>query len=301
MTREEKKNDRLGMGISLGIHAAILILFFFLLAWKEPFPPLQEYGIEVNFGLDNAGSGETQPTTPANNNPAPVEDPAPQEPAAAEEEITPEPETESQVQQQAEPEVVEQEEAAPVEAARVTQQQPDVVPVKETPVEKKTQEKPVEKETPKLNPAAAYPNKTSNTSGASGKEGDSKEPAKSNQGDKPGTTGDQGNPDGKIDAKALYGNPGGGGGPALDMTGWNWDRLPQPQDNSNASGRIVFEVKIDQDGEIIGIRTLEKSVPDPIVNIYLAEVRKLTFSRTSDNSRAAATSTGKITFIIKSK
>jgi hypothetical protein len=85
------------------------------------------------------------------------------------------------------------------------------------------------------------------------------------------------------------------------MTGWNWDDLPKPQDNSNASGRIVFEVKIDEDGEIIGIRTLEKSVPDPVVNIYLAEVRKLTFSRTSANSRVAPTSTGRITFIIKAK
>ena len=63
MTVQEKKNDRLGMGISLGVHAALLVLFIFLLAWKEPFPPLPEYGIEVNFGLETAGSGDVQPTT----------------------------------------------------------------------------------------------------------------------------------------------------------------------------------------------------------------------------------------------
>ncbi|GJM30862.1 MAG: hypothetical protein DHS20C17_34970 [Cyclobacteriaceae bacterium] len=301
MTTEEKKNDRMGMGISLGVHAAILILFFFLLAWKQPFPPLPEYGIEVNFGLDNAGSGEVQPTAPANNNPAPVEDPAPEEPAAAEEEITPEPETVPQVQEQTETQVQEQEEAAPVEAARVTQPQPDVVPVKETPEEKKIEEEPVKKETPKLDPAAAYPNRTNNTNGASGTEGEAKQPAQSNQGDKPGTTGDQGNPDGKIDARALYGNPGGGGGAALDMTGWNWDFLPQPKDLSNETGHIVFEIKIDDQGDIISIRTVEKSVSDPLVKIYRSEVAKLTFSQTSANSRPAPTSTGRITFIIKAK
>jgi len=301
MTTEEKKNDRLGMGISLGIHAAILVLFFFLLAWKEPFPPLPEYGIEVNFGLDAAGSGETQPTTPANTNPAPVEDPAPEEPAATEQEVTPEETSEPETLETTEPEVTEQQDAAPVEAAKVTQPTPDVVPVKETPKEQKVEEEPVKKETPKTNPAATYPNRTSNTNGADGKDGSSKEQAQSNQGDKPGTTGDQGNPDGKLDARALYGNPGGGGGAALDMAGWNWDFLPQPKDKSNATGHIVFEVKIDDEGEILSVRTVEKSVSDALVKVYLAEVRKLTFSKTSDNSRPAPTSTGRITFIIKAK
>ncbi len=302
MTTEEKRNDRLGMGISLGIHAALLLLFFFLLAWKEPFPPLPEYGIEVNFGLDAAGSGEAQPTTPANNNATPVEDPAPEEPAASEQEVVSEETSEPETQETVEPEVVEQEEAAPVEAPKVTQSEPDVVPVKETTVEKKVEEKPTEKETPKVNPAATYPNRTSKTNGASGTEGESQEQAKSNQGDKPGTTGDQGDPDGKVDARALYGNPGGGaGGAALSMTGWNWDELPRPNDQTNANGKIVFQVKIDSEGQILGIRTLEKTVNDAVVKIYLEEVRKLTFSKTSDNLSPAPTSTGTITFIIKSK
>ncbi len=93
MTSQEKKNDRLGMGVSLGIHIALLVLFIFLLAWKEPFPPLPEYGIEVSFGLEDAGSGEVQPTTPVNNTPEPVEEePAPEEPSSNEE-IIPEPVT----------------------------------------------------------------------------------------------------------------------------------------------------------------------------------------------------------------
>jgi outer membrane biosynthesis protein TonB len=300
MTSQEKKNDRIGIGVSLGIHAALLILFIFLLAWKEPFPPLPEYGIEVNFGIDDAGSGDVQPTIPANGNPDPVETQAPEAPTPTQQETVPEPVPEPVVEESNEAPVQETEDAAPVEEVETTQPEPDVVPVKETPKEEKVVEKPVEKESPKLDPAASYPNKEGTTDGANGTEGTSKAPAKSNQGDQPGSTGDQGDPEGKIDARALYGKSGGGGGAALDMTGWNWDFLPKPQDTSNETGHIIFEIKIDKDGEIISIRTIEKSVSDPLVKIYRSEVAKLTFSPTSANSRPAPTSTGKITFIIKS-
>ena len=52
----------------------LLILFFFLLAWKEPFPPIPEYGIELNFGIDNQGSGTVQQQAPVT--PTPTEEPA---------------------------------------------------------------------------------------------------------------------------------------------------------------------------------------------------------------------------------
>ena len=302
MISQEKKNDRLGMGISIGLHLALFILFIFLLAWKEPFPPLPEYGIEVNFGLDNAGSGNIQPQTPANNNPSPIEDPAPEPPAPTQEEVPTETVTET-VQEEAAPAPTETTEITePVEQTQVTQPEPNLVPEQESPKEQKIEKEPEPKQEPKLDPAASYPNKKSTTSGANGTTGASDEPANSNQGDKPGETGDQGNPEGKLDARALYGNPGGGaGGAALDMTGWNWDFLPRPEDTSNETGHIVFEIKIDEDGEILSIRTIEKSVSDPLVKIYRSEVTKLTFSPTSANSRPAPTSTGRITFIIKAK
>jgi outer membrane biosynthesis protein TonB len=275
-------------------------LFIFLLAWKQPFPPLPEYGIEVNFGLVDAGSGDIQPTTPANTNPTPVEDPAPEEPASSQEPV---PEQVTEPAEESAEEQVEEvvEEAAPVEEAVVTQPQPSVTPAKETPREQPVREEPV-KETPKPNPASTYPNRDSNTDGARGNEGDSREPASSNQGDQPGETGDQGNPDGKVDARALYGNPGGGeGGAALDMAGWEWDSKPEPNDKSNESGKIVFRITIDDEGEILSIQTIEKQVSDALVKKYEAEVRKLTFSKTSANSRPAPTSTGHITFIIRAR
>ncbi len=303
MTSQEKKNDRLGMGVSLGIHLALLVLFIFLLAWKEPFPPLPEYGIEVSFGLEEAGSGEVQPTTPVNNTPEPVaEEPAPDEPSANEE-VIPEPVTETNVVETQEPQIEEVEEVSdPVEEVEESQSAPNVDPATEEPKEEKIEETPVKKESPKLNSDAAYPNQPANTNGANGTDGSSNTPDNSNQGNEPDEVGDQGDPEGEIDARSLYGKPGGGaGGAALAMSGWNWDFLPKPGDLSNETGQIIFEIKIDDEGEIISVRTIEKSVSDSIVKIYRSEVLKLTFSRTSANSRPAATSTGRITFIIRSK
>src|SRR5690606_37912735 len=83
MEEEEKKNKRLGMIISVGLHGAMLLLFFFLLAWREPNPPLPDYGIELNFGMVE-GSGVQQPTTPPNTSKS-LEEAAPEKSAAAEE------------------------------------------------------------------------------------------------------------------------------------------------------------------------------------------------------------------------
>ena len=64
MEMQEKKNRRAGILTSVGIHAALFLTFFFMMAWRAPNPPLPEYGIELNFGLDNQGSGDVQPETP---------------------------------------------------------------------------------------------------------------------------------------------------------------------------------------------------------------------------------------------
>jgi hypothetical protein len=83
------------------------------------------------------------------------------------------------------------------------------------------------------------------------------------------------------------------------MTGWKWDEPPTPDDKSEATGKIVFEVKVDETGEIVGIKTLERTVDPSIVEKYKKAVEKLTFSKTRDNQNPAETSTGRITFVLK--
>lgn len=103
---------------------------------------------------------------------------------------------------------------------------------------------------------------------------------------------------------SLYGTPGGGSGgsgASYNITGWAPDSRPSVQDGSDESGRIVFQVKIDDEGRIISVVPLEKTVSPSVVAFYKREVEKLTFSPTSDNTVPKPVSTGTITFIIKSK
>jgi periplasmic protein TonB len=270
-----QQDKRLGWLISLAVHAMVLLIFFLINAWKAPNPPHPEYGIELNIGLEQEGFGEEQPITP------PV---SPQEQDSEEqpEETSVEQE---QTEQEAAPAVEEtipdsKEIDSPVEA------KPEVKP---TPVEPKPkiEEKPKSAETKpkveekKVDTKAMYP-------GAAG------------QGNKQEQTGDAGNPQGTPDAKALMGTPGGGGGgPTLEMSGWRWVSEPKVPDRSSENGRIVFEITIDDQGEIIMIKTIESGVSPSVLQVYRSEVEKLLFKPSVEGSTPKPT-TGKITFIIRS-
>jgi hypothetical protein len=104
-----------------------------------------------------------------------------------------------------------------------------------------------------------------------------------------------------IDARGLYTGTGSDkkAGASLEMAGWIWDAVPHPQDNTDEIGKLVFEIVIDDTGDIIGIKTLEKTVSPLVEQIYKEEVAKLTFSKTSKELPYATTSIGKITFILE--
>ncbi len=282
----------MGWIISLSIHTVIIVLFFFILAWQAPDPPLPEYGIELNFGLEEAGSGYEQPTV----TPTP---PTVEEQGEPEEQIEEEQEQvleEQPVSQPVEETTVEelpdsQQEDSPVETQPAEEQAP-VAPEEEKveeeskPVSEPEIVKPIEEpkeEEKKVDANALYPGSAS-------------------QGKKEDAAGDAGDPEGTVDSRALYGKSGGGGGgPSLDLAGWRWDYTPNPNDNSNENGRIVFEIKVDDSGEVVGVKTIEKTVSAMVEKLYRQEVEKLTFSPISSNTVPAPISTGKITFIIRSK
>lgn len=321
MSEQNSNRDKKAMAISLIVHGVVALLFIFILAWREPDPPIPEYGIELNFGLMNVGTGEEQSEIP----PSPAEEPIPEESqdelstseetaseelletvepeetstTSAEESIeeveafdTPSPDLvepkveEEIIQEDIQEAILEEVEPIPVEAEEVEE-------VIETPIEK------VEEEMKEVATEVIAPIAEETT--VEGNATETNEPAASNQGDQKDEVGDQGDPEGELDARALYGTPGAADGAALELSGWNWDYLPKPKDKSNESGRIVFEITIDDAGYIIGIKTLEKTVTPAVEKVYRDEVLQLTFSPTTGNSRPAPTSTGRITFIIKTK
>lgn len=269
---EEKKNEQIGIAVSIGVHLILLLLFLLTFAWKEPFPPHPEYGIELNFGMAAQGSGQVQPESPA----TAVTDDISEQKESVEEQI--ETAEEAEVAKESTQEVISQPIESPVQAE----------PQKEKVVEKAVEDK-----------KADQPKEPKTESKASEKPTEKQESA--SQGDNKEKVGDKGHEEGKLDARALMGQPGGGSGSQLDMAGWVWDYIPKPNDTSDESGRLVFEVKVNDEGEVISVRTLERSVPPSVEKLYRDEIIKLTFSKTADNTRAAPVSTGKITFIIRSK
>ena len=274
-TEQENKNMRKGIFISVGIHIVLLLIMFFLLAWSAPDPPIPEYGIEMNFGTTDVGSGDVQPITPPIEAEEVEEEEA--EPAAEPEEVIEEVVEETPV------ETVTQPIESPV-VEKKPEKKPEPKPKKVTP--KKEVKKPVEKPKPKPKVKSTYPGKGKSDGN----------PSKSGDGDD-NKAGDKGNPKGSLDSKSLYGS-GGKGGSSLDLAGWKWDRLPRPKDRSDESGRIVFEIKVDDQGEVVSVRTIEKTVSPAVERIYKTEVERLTFTRTA-GGKAATISTGRITFVIK--
>lgn len=271
MAEKEKKDFRhRALMVAAGIHLFLLILFFFIMAWVAPDPPKPTYGIELNFGLEEAGSGEIQP----------LEQPSQQQEEQPQPQSTPQPVEDNQ-------EVIEETtESTPQESVT----QPDEGLVKEEAVKpkpKETQkpavEEPKPKEKPKVDQRSLFPG------------------GNQSQGDQQNATGDQGSREGSVDAQSLYGSQGGGGGGAsLNMAGWSWDQVPKPRDTSSETGRIVFQIKIDDQGYVVSVTTKESTVSPAIERIYQDEVRKTTFSKT-DNAVAPAFSTGTITFVLRAR
>ncbi len=277
MSSEEKKNKTIGISLSVGIHVLLLAFFFFVLAWKAPDPPLPEYGIELNFGMDQVGSGET----PKPKKTQVVEEKLKEkieEPEEKVEEVVkePEPEAPKPVEEVIEEPAEVQPEESPVPVKEVVKPQPKVIPKEEPKKEKPVVKKKVT-EQPKEQKASA------------------------NQGDDANKAGDKGKEEGKIDARAIYGTKGSDKGASLQMTGWNWDYVPRPDDKSSESGKIVFQISIDGDGYVTRVVTVEKTVSPTVERVYREEVERLTFSRTADNMKSAPASTGKITFIINAR
>jgi periplasmic protein TonB len=277
--QRDKKNKRVALLTSLGIHGALLIIFFFLMAWRAPNPPLPEFGVELNFGLDDEGGGEVQPQEQLGSE-QPVED-----------QLKPEevqPQQESKVEEKPEEPVVSNVES-PVVVKEVKTEKKE--PVKDKPKEKVAETKPKEEKKEVKETAKATETKK-------GKDVPS-------HGDNPGKMGDKGSPEGKPDAKALYGKQGGGGGGdgpiSLNMSGWTWADQPRVPDlPDNEDGRIEFEIECDESGDIIGITTLQRGLSPRAEQLLKDEIRKNSLVRTS-GGKVPERSKGKVVFILKTK
>jgi periplasmic protein TonB len=299
--QEEKKNQRIGLLTSVGIHFAMLLLFLFVMGWSAPNPPLSEYGsgVELNFGMDSEGSGEVQPVTPVGENAVKPEEVKSKEKAVPKEEPQKEKEEPKTEDKKVESNLTSHEDS-PVEVKETKKEtkkeEPSKEPAKEVGEKVVKKKEKVEERTVR----DVYVNKA-NEDGAKKKAG------AQSQGDDQNKVGDKGSPEGSLDPNGQYtgkpgtGGPGNGGGNGfgLQMSGWNWDAQPKaPNLSDNQNGRIVFEIEVDAEGEIIKISTAESTLSSEAERLCKQEIQKRSLIRTA-GAAAPERSKGKITFILR--
>ena len=286
------------MFTSLGVHAVIVLLLLFLVAWRAPNPPLPEFGIELNFGMAAQGSGEIQPTTPvgtAEAEPEQVEEEPEELPVPEPEEITEEEVVEEVVPEEAksvQPEVV-----SKIESPVVVEEKKEVKPVekpKEKPVEKVIEKKPTPEPVKEV-PKAVYkpktePSTTGTTTEKAGTPG--------SQGDDINKAGDKGDPAGSVDSKALYGKQGGGGG-GVSMSGFGGFGHPDietPPLPDESYGVYEFNVKVDEQGYVISVTPVQRGLSFEAERRLKAAIQKIQFIPKGNTQP----SEGRITFRVVS-
>ena len=275
---------------TLVVHGVLLLLFMFLV-FKGPNPPLAALGggdgVELNYGLDEAGSGDIQSMAPANKSqnradsrpPIASPDPQPRPVATAQADPTP-PAQEKIITSDAEESPVSE---APVETSAPPKEEVKVAPK------------------PKRQVAVTFSPKSSATGGGNGVNGTSNAPTGNSNGDRPGTTGDQGDPNGSLDAKALYGAPGHGGtgsspgSGGLEMSGWRFNSTPVVEAVDDNSGTVRFKIKISADGEVESVTKVSGNVSAAQEKLCRDKLLDANFVKTNG---AAGGATGFYTFKI---
>lgn len=282
----ENKERIIAGAATITAHAALLLILFLSLL-KTPNPPLGAgSGVVLNLGYLDEGTGEVQTMNDANDSPL-------------NQEAMPQEETNTD-QNQSDPQP--EDPQNPDENFLASDEETGVVAKQETkPTQNQTNNTSEKNTTEQKNTSITKPTEKA----VSGKVG-TETTGGNNNGDKQGKVGDQGNPQGELNAKALYGYPGtggdgkgGSGGASLDMAGWKMD-FKIKTDESSESGRLRFKIVVDEEGEVIKIETLEKSVSTEIENYYKRQIENGSFVK-DKNTRTAQNSTGFLTIIIRSK
>jgi outer membrane biosynthesis protein TonB len=223
--KEDKKSKNAGMTGTLFFHGALLLILLWIKLTSPVLPP-EEEGILINFGTSDQGTGEIQPSTPTNAN----------SPAESKSEVLKEPEVSKPEPVKPQPNLTQNVEDAP----KIVKEKPKVKPEETPKPTPKPVEQPKKPEDPKPDPRALYPGKKEQKGqGTPGSEGVTGKP------------GDQGNPDGSPDSKSHTGTGKGDSGISFDLAGRSMTRRPTINDDSQEFGRVVIEVIVDKEGNVV--------------------------------------------------
>ncbi len=284
----ERKSRIQSALVTLVIQALLFLAFYFMVVWEQPNPPIPTYGLELNLGFSDLGSGDPSEVLPSSSEipvteaPAPGEIVPPTQTSVATSKTTatkPRPSTSQAVSTQ----------PSPIKGETVASPTPVKEEVKEVPSNQKVVEQ------PKLDQRAVF--------GAGGKSGRGSNPNTASGQGNSNASGDQGKPTGTVDGRALQGagsgkGVAGGAGYSLDLAGWDFASRPSISDRvSTRNGRIVFKITVDGSGKVVQALPLEYNVSNEVLAYYRQVVNQLDFKKSGGS--AADFSSGKITFVIK--
>lgn len=282
---QEKQNRQKGMITSIIVHLLLLIFFLLYTAWPFDPPLAPEYGIEVNFGTSNVGNGDVQNTSETGENIE--ENTEATESTEQSEEVADNETTTQEIETETSDEVTSSEQTTEVIESEVESL------VENNTISNTTSQNTENTTSETTNEKVEEKVEENNLMGSSS--------SNNNNGNDENEVGDKGEEEGEINESDIYkGTNGGGNGSSYDLAGWKWDSAPKPNDTSNENGKIVFRIKVDEDGYIESVSVIESTVSASTVAIYKKEVEKVTFTRTAGGN-VPQYSTGTVTFIIKSK
>ena len=275
-TTEQPYNGR-AIGWTVGVHALLLLLFFF---FKYSLPtqetPIAELGMEVNLGTSDDGSGDDQPMS--------VEDPAPNTPSSA---------YRSVAQQSSESNEMETSDEA--DAPAINNPNPN----------RNTNRNNRRVTTPTRNNQNAADNNTARPrqpryvyNGATGTGGN--RASENHPGTSEGNTtgnGDRGVPGGTPGADNYTGSPGPGtGGIGHNLSGRNINPR-QFSAEFREGGKVVVRVTVNRAGQIVS-KTIKTS---PSAQLSQIAMQKLSQARFDAKPDAAPEQIGEVTFNFKAR
>jgi TonB family protein len=228
-----------GLAGTIIIHFVLLLVLVFV-SFSMPPPPVYEEGIMVNFGTDETGLGELEPS-----------------PVAAQAEAVPPPPSNNAVQAEEEPLLTQNDEEAPEvkkidpEAEKKKKELAEAERIKRETLEAERKIKEQEEIERKRIEAeqqrqADIMNRTKNALAGSKNAG-----SNSTSEGIAGGPGNQGVPTGSVDSK-VRGDGGGTGnsGISYDLGGRGYQKLPEPEYKYQGEGRVVVEVYVDRQGKV---------------------------------------------------
>ena len=321
LEKEESENKRIAGLYTIITNTIIFLILFFVKAWDfHTITPPIDAGIELNYGTDSKGTGNIQTYNKASDLKNSNESKASLEPTKTKEKVVAKVEKIKTQPLVAEKKVVKSKDAeAPVrtsekespvkvepkkvEVKPSSKIEPKGTPTESTkPVIKPSIPTPEPQVQPKANPSGLFTKGNKTTGGNGTRDGKDPNPGGNNNGDGKGEVGDQGDPKGSVKAEGLYGKggKGGGTGASISINGWTWRSKPNVNDDSDDTGKIVFQVKVDENGNILSVRTIESSVSPSVLDKYKRAVQSLDLKPSADGD-APSVSTGTITFILRAK